>query len=254
MCVHRSRSSGVRALVASAVTVAVAMALTSAPTNVLADASGAKGQRPDGLIVVHHSRGPRWDTEVGFRDQPGIRDHIRYYEALDADGQILLGGPFLDDTGGMMILGSWDSPEAVREIAMGDPAVEAGVLGDRVLPIPYPMLAEDPVQIEASKPDIRVVAWLSPGASWTADTPRSEQADMDAHAGFCRQQIDTGRWAVVAPDGNDGELVVFMPGFMLDSASELLATDPAIASGVLTTATTEWLIVFKLTPPGGSAE
>ncbi len=246
MCVHRSRSSAApaRGLVASVLLVASALPAATAATAASAE----------GLVIVHHSRGPRWDIEAGFRDQPGIRDHVRYYETLDADGRILMGGPFLDDSGGMMILRARDSLDTIRGIAMSDPAVEAGVLGMRVLSISHPVRAADPVRVEQSKPDIRVVAWLSPGEGWSPDTPRLEQADMDAHVAFCRQQIEAGHFALVAPDGDDREIIVFMPGYTPDPASELLATDPAIASGVVTAATTEWLIVFKLERPDGSAE
>jgi uncharacterized protein YciI len=52
---------------------------------------------------------------------------------VEAKGRLLIGGPFLDDSGGMMVLkvGSMDEAEA---IAGADPAVKAGLLQVKVRP------------------------------------------------------------------------------------------------------------------------
>ena len=64
---------------------------------------------------------------MGFREQPGVVDHIQYMIALSKEGVLAAGGPFLDDSGGMMISTISDLSRAT-EIACKDPAVIAGLL------------------------------------------------------------------------------------------------------------------------------
>lgn len=42
-------------------------------------------------------------------------------------GKLVIGGPFLDDSGGMMVLRA-DSMEEAEQIANADPAVQSGLL------------------------------------------------------------------------------------------------------------------------------
>jgi uncharacterized protein YciI len=85
------------------------------------------------LFVLLHSPGPAWNPALGFRQQPGVMDHVRYMASFEADGALVLGGPFLDNSGGMMILRA-PSLEAARALAEADPAVKAGLLRVTVKP------------------------------------------------------------------------------------------------------------------------
>jgi uncharacterized protein YciI len=94
----------------------------------LAFASAAAAQQdPVHYFVLMHTPGPAWNRSKGFKDQPGIEKHVAYMQGFSAQGKILLGGPFLDDSGGMMIA---DVPtlEEARAIADGDPTVKSGLL------------------------------------------------------------------------------------------------------------------------------
>ena len=83
--------------------------------------------QPAIFYALFHSPGLRWVEGVGFREQPGVAQHVRYMaEQLEA-GRLVFGGPFLDDSGGMMVLRAENKDEAVS-IAEADPAVQDGLL------------------------------------------------------------------------------------------------------------------------------
>ena len=84
-------------------------------------------------FVLSHAPGPAWDHSKGFFDQPGLRHHLEYMKPIFAAGKIVLGGPFLDDSGGMMILDVATVEEATA-IAAADPTVKAGLLVVTVRP------------------------------------------------------------------------------------------------------------------------
>ena len=88
---------------------------------------------PNTLFVLIHSRGRRWRPGVSFRDEPEMQRHINYIrEQLDA-GRLVLGGPFLDDSGGMTVLRA-DSLEEALAIANADSTVADGLLTVTVRP------------------------------------------------------------------------------------------------------------------------
>jgi uncharacterized protein YciI len=80
-----------------------------------------------------HAPGPRWDHARGFREQSRIADHVGYMKTVFDHGKGVLGGPFLDDSGGMLILDVPSLAEA-QAIATSDPTVKAGLLSVTVKP------------------------------------------------------------------------------------------------------------------------
>lgn len=96
--------------------------------------SGAPaGGPPPVYYAFFHSPGPRWAEGTGFREQPGVGAHVRYMaEQLEA-GRLVFGGPFLDDSGGMMVLRAESQAEADL-IAGNDPTVLDGLLCVEVKP------------------------------------------------------------------------------------------------------------------------
>jgi uncharacterized protein YciI len=82
---------------------------------------------PKRYFVLSHVPGPAWDHAKGFADQPGIEHHVGYMKPIFEAGKIVLGGPFLDNSGGMMILDVATVEEATA-IAGADPTVKAGLL------------------------------------------------------------------------------------------------------------------------------
>ena len=106
---------------------ALAAAAAAAPS--LAPAQGP----PPTYFVLTHSPGPLWDHAKGFRDQPGLEQHLGYMSGYADKGRIVMGGPFLDNSGGMMI---FDVPtiDDARAIAQADPTVKSGLLTVTVKP------------------------------------------------------------------------------------------------------------------------
>ncbi len=89
--------------------------------------------QPKRFFVLFHSPGPHWDQSKGFQDQAGIGEHVAYMKGFLDRGMLVMGGPFLDNSGGMMV---FDLPtiEAARATAERDPAVENGLLTVAVKP------------------------------------------------------------------------------------------------------------------------
>lgn len=87
--------------------------------------------------VLFHRPGLAWKPGVAFREQPGVGAHVGFMRSLDQRGILVLGGPFLNDSGGMAVL----SVEVARakELAAEDPSVAAGLLTVEVVPWMTPM-------------------------------------------------------------------------------------------------------------------
>lgn len=83
--------------------------------------------KPQVYYLLHHTPGPAWQNGIGFREQPGVEVHVQYMAALLAEGKLVMGGPFLDDSGGTMVYQAADLAEA-ESVAQSDPAVQNGLL------------------------------------------------------------------------------------------------------------------------------
>jgi uncharacterized protein YciI len=93
---------------------------------------------PPLYYALLHSPGPNWREGVKPFDQEGIREHVAHFEAQADAGKLVIGGPFMDGGGGMMIL-DVGSKEAADAIAQADPAVRAEVLSVQVRPWLVPL-------------------------------------------------------------------------------------------------------------------
>jgi uncharacterized protein YciI len=79
--------------------------------------------------VVFHTPGPKWQPGADFREQEGVSEHVQHYLKLHGQGKLELGGPFLlEDMGGMMVATKDVSQEELEAFAAADPAVQSGVL------------------------------------------------------------------------------------------------------------------------------
>ncbi len=58
--------------------------------------------------------------------EPHLPDHLAYLQQLDAAGSLVLSGPFMDRSGGMVLVRA-ASLEDARAIAEADPLVRRGV-------------------------------------------------------------------------------------------------------------------------------
>ena len=85
--------------------------------------------------VLFHTPGPKWQPGVDFREQEGVREHVQHYLHFHEQGKLELGGPFLvQDAGGMMIATRDVSQEELEAFAASDPAVRSGLLLYEVRP------------------------------------------------------------------------------------------------------------------------
>ncbi len=85
--------------------------------------------------VVFHRPGPKWKPGVDFRDQDGVGEHVQHYLKLHMQGKLELGGPFLlQDAGGMMVATKEVSRQELEAFAAEDPAVQSGLLVFEIRP------------------------------------------------------------------------------------------------------------------------
>jgi uncharacterized protein YciI/uncharacterized protein YndB with AHSA1/START domain len=94
----------------------------------------AQAGPPPVLQVVFHHPGPRWVTGAPAREQPGVQAHVDHMRGIVAEGRMVMGGPFLDGTGGGMVVVSYDSLEEAEARAREDPSVHAGLIEVSVRP------------------------------------------------------------------------------------------------------------------------
>ena len=85
------------------------------------------------MFVVIYTPGPAWQTGKTVTEQPFYREHYRYMRQFFAVRQLLMGGPFLDNQGGLGILEVENVGQA-RDIVAHDSFVLGQVLEPHVHP------------------------------------------------------------------------------------------------------------------------
>lgn len=113
---------------------ALAFALFAAAVAGDVVAADTAQQAPEIHVVIIHHPGPAWQAGVPFKEQPGLQAHIDHYREMLKSGTLQMGGPFLDDSGGMMISVAGASLEDLKAFAQSDPAVKSGLLTAEVKP------------------------------------------------------------------------------------------------------------------------
>ena len=83
-------------------------------------------------FVIYYTPGPSWEADKPFSQQD-LRDHGAYMKQLYDRGQLVSGGPFTDDSGGLAIIHAEDHTQA-QAILDADPAIISGVFSGRVHP------------------------------------------------------------------------------------------------------------------------
>src|SRR5258708_17226134 len=76
------------------------------------------------MFIVIYTPGPAWLQGKSIPEQPFYREHGRYMKQVFAHRQLIMGGPFLDNQGGLGILDVANVAQA-DEIVSHDPAVLA---------------------------------------------------------------------------------------------------------------------------------
>jgi uncharacterized protein YciI len=77
--------------------------------------------------IVISSAGPNRDHEKGTREQAYWDEHEPFIDGLVDDGFILLGGPLVDEGGGVLVVVAGSEAE-VREKLERDPWYQHGIL------------------------------------------------------------------------------------------------------------------------------
>ena len=97
--------------------------------------TGSNTSLPSIRYVVFHTPGPAWQSGVDFREQPSVQEHVAHYLQLYEQGTLELGGPFLvQDSGGMMVTVKGITYEEIESFAAADPAVQSGLLNFEIRP------------------------------------------------------------------------------------------------------------------------
>jgi uncharacterized protein YciI len=86
----------------------------------------AQSQPPSKQYLVLQKRGPKWMAGKPAGEQ-ALGNHGRYLQEQMRKGALQLAGPFLDDSGGLILYNARDEAE-VRAIAEHDPGVMDGIL------------------------------------------------------------------------------------------------------------------------------
>ncbi len=77
-------------------------------------------------FVAYYEPGPKWLNGKPLKDQP-LKDHVDYMLALHDRGQMIMGGPWADGSGGLVVFAAENIGE-VEEMLSSDPAIACGIL------------------------------------------------------------------------------------------------------------------------------
>lgn len=79
-----------------------------------------------GNAIAHYKPGPNWLADKLICDQP-LESHVDYLLGLHRTRKVVMAGPFIDSTGGLVVFDCEDIDE-VEEIVSNDPAIVEGTL------------------------------------------------------------------------------------------------------------------------------
>lgn len=93
----------------------------------IADRAGANSKNPGSYFVFIYRPGPAWVKGKTVREQPSLAGHFAHMAKLQESGQLVLGGPFKDDSGAMGVI-VFEDLEAAEKAVEDDPLVRAKVV------------------------------------------------------------------------------------------------------------------------------
>ena len=88
---------------------------------------------PDFLYLIHPFRDGFFDAPTAVENAV-MDEHFEYLQRAAADGRVLLAGPCLDDTFGLVILRAADE-QAARLFMFEDPSVKKNVMAAELHPL-----------------------------------------------------------------------------------------------------------------------
>jgi uncharacterized protein YciI len=81
---------------------------------------------PDYIYLIHPLRHEFFDSPTA-QEEAVMQAHFEYLKAATAQGQVLLAGPCLDDTFGVVVFTA-DNDESARHFMLNDPSVVNNVM------------------------------------------------------------------------------------------------------------------------------
>lgn len=108
---------------------------------------------------------------------------------------------------------------------------------------------QSPAGAAASSPT-RFVVFHRPGPQWNHAVGPLEQAGVAEHFGFLQGLFDSGFIAVAGPflGTRDGGMMVTRAGLEQAEAERIVATDPAVRSGLIGFECQAWLTTLSILP------
>lgn len=77
------------------------------------------------LFVIEFTSGLEWKADTRYENQPGMAEHLSYWQQHYLNEVLLMSGPFEDQSGGIFVVRASDL-ETAQKIVELDPAVAAG--------------------------------------------------------------------------------------------------------------------------------
>jgi uncharacterized protein YciI len=192
------------------------------------------------VLLLRPANAPQLSKEAGEKLQ---EEHMANIRKMMAERQLVIAGPFLDDTTlrGIFVFQAESAAQA-QEWADGDPAVKAGRLSAEVH---GPWLI-DPGEIHdpADPPGFEqyTLVLTKKGEKWNPNTPEFRDV-ITQHRAVVQQMIDHGTVAIAGPFAfsDQGELqgvIIFRVG--AERTAKLLQEYPTIKAGLLKTEIHPW--------------
>ncbi|HEY1429694.1 MAG TPA: hypothetical protein VGF18_08975 [Candidatus Tumulicola sp.] len=94
------------------------------------------------LFAIVYRPGERWDHQKSAFEQDGISAHRDFLGARFADGTLMLGGPFLDDCGGIGVY-KVDSREQLVALIATDTTISSNLMTYELHPCALPFAVVD---------------------------------------------------------------------------------------------------------------
>ena len=76
-------------------------------------------------IAAHYEPGPNWSEGRTMKEQP-LKPHVDYMLSLKDKGKLVMGGPYTDDSGALVIFTVANQDEA-EDLLSADPAIKSGI-------------------------------------------------------------------------------------------------------------------------------
>jgi len=203
------------------------------------------------VLLTRPANAPQLSKEAGEKLQ---EEHMNNIRKMAADHQLLVAGPFMDNTilRGIFVLHA-ESLEQAQDWANSDPAVHAGRLAAEVYgPWLLPEGALHDVPADTKGMEQYTLVLMKRGEKWD---PRAQAVSdiLQQHYAFLDKLTSEENVAVAGPfpvNAHTDLNGVAIFRVAVDKTSQLLQDDPAIKAGVLIPEVHPWITGKGVLKPG----